>query len=197
VFAGALYINGGWPALPDFDANAIKQFLADEQPSLVFFWLAIGYFCLALGYFHHGYLIRRNSALLQKAVDNAAAALQMTETETHRQRHYHLARIRAAQPRWEVNGCIAHKGQYEIHVRNLGAAASKLSVWKKDLPIVVMLSNTAFVDRGQEVIVKVMFKEQALDEFNLTLEYCDAASEPRTAEINASAAGATIQQEVF
>lgn len=197
ISIGALYLHESWPALSQLETNAIKEILLREGASLAFFWLALGYFWLVIGYFHHRSLIRRNSALLHEAGKEAAAAMQMVETESHKQRHYQLTRVRAAQPRWEVNGCMAHKEQCEINVRNVGAAASNLSVWKKDLPIVVMLSNTTFVDRGQDLTIKVMFREQALEEFDLALEYCDAAGEQRTAQIKASAVGATIQQEEF
>jgi hypothetical protein len=188
-FAGA----DAW-ALPA-DIHHPKDLLFIDDFSPILFWLAFGYFWLALGYFAHERSIRRNAAAVHKATQEAAAALEVSEVEAQRQRHYHRARVQAAQPRWEVNGCVAHKTQLEISMRNVGAAASKLSVWKKDLPVAVMLSNATFVDRGQDLTIKVIFTGQGLDVFDVRLEYSDGAGDPRTAEIRVADAAATVQHD--
>ena len=190
---GAVYFAGVETWGLSFDVHAVKELLLNASSSLTLFWLGLGFVSLALGYFEHGRLIRRNAAALLKASQDAAAALEIIEVEAHRQRHYHRARVQAAQPRWEVNGCVAHKGQLEIRLRNVGAAASNLSVWKKDLPVAVMLSNATFLNRGQDLTIKVIFTAQRLDAFDVRLEYLDAAGDPRSAEIKVADAAATIQ----
>jgi hypothetical protein len=195
AFFGTVHFAGaeGW-VLPT-DIHHAKDLLFTEGPSPMLLWLAFGYFWLALGYFAHGRSIRQNAAAVHKATRDAAAALEVSEVEAHRQRHYHRARVQSAQPRWQVNGCVAHKGQLEISVRNVGAAASSLSVWKKDLPVAVMLSNAVFVDRGEDLTIKVIFTAQSLDVFDVRLEYSDAAGEPRSAEIKVADAAATIEHD--
>jgi hypothetical protein len=191
----ALYFRNSWPATAPYDIGAIKDWAALHGASLAIFWLVLGYLWIVIGHFHNAALIRRNSTLVEQALKNSSAALQLVETESHKQRHYQLTHIRAAQPRWEMNGCLAHADQLQINLRNTGAAASDLSIWKKDLPLVAMLSNSTFVDRGEGLTIKVVFTTQPLEKFALTLEYCDAAGAQRTAQIEASAVGATIRQE--
>lgn len=193
----ALYAHERWPSLARLETATLKEWASREAVTIAFFWLALGYFWIVIGHFNNRSLIRRNSALIKEALSKSSAAMQMVETESHKQRHYQLTRVRAAQPRWEVMGCMAHPEQLEIHLRNVGAAASDLAVWKKDLPIVVMLSNATFVDRGQGLTIKVMFTSRPLEKFALTLEYCDAAGTQRTAQIKTSAVGATVEQEEF
>lgn len=197
ITLGVLYLRENWPTLPQLSPDQVFEILLAESGAVAFFWLCLGHIWLVVGYFYQGGLIRRNSALLDKALTDAARALQLVETESHKQRHYQRSRVRAAQPRWEVIGCIAYKELCEINLRNLGAPASNLSIWVKDLPIVAMLSNATFVDRGHDLTIKVIFKTSPLEEFDFTLEYCDAAGEQRTAQVQASAVGATIRQEEF
>jgi hypothetical protein len=196
----AVYFGGMPPSALSFDISrfdGMKEVLVSDTSSLMLFWLGLGYFWLALGFFDHGRSIRENAATLQKVSQDAAAALELVTVEAHRQQHYHRARLRAAQPRWQVNGCVAYKTQCEIGLRNVGAAASNLGVWKKDLPAAVMLSNAVFIDRGQDLTIKVMFTSESLDNFDLRLEYSDAAGDPRSAEIKVVDAAATVEHEEF
>lgn len=195
VLISAVYLRDSWPATAGLEAGAIKQWAVRHGESLILFWLVLGYFWIVMGYFHNAALIRRNTVQIEEALKTASAALQVVETESHKQRHYQLTRMRAAQPRWEVSGCMAHADQLEINLRNTGAAAADLSIWKKDLPLVAMLSNATFVDRGDALTIKVLFTSAPIENFVLTLEYCDAAGAQRTAQIQASTVGAIIQQE--
>ncbi len=197
IGVGALYLHDAWAALSKLSNVTITTVLLRENEAVAFFWLALGYFWLVIGYFHQGSLIRRNWALWEKAANEAATALQIVETERHKQRDAQLTRLRAAQPRWEAIGCTAYKEQREINLRNLGAPASNLSTSKEQLQIVVMLSNTTFVDRGQDLTIKVLFTEHAVEEFEFALEYCDAAGEQRRADVKVSAVDATVRQEEF
>ena len=194
---GLLYLSTSGPQLPNLSPAALRDLLAKEAGAIAFFWLALGYIWLVVGYFYQQSLIRRNSTALNKAVSNAAAALELVEQESHKQRHYQLSRIRAAQPRWEVAGCIAHRGQTEISLRNLGAPASQLSIWTRDLPVVAMLSTATFVDRGQDLTIKVVFKAATLEEFEFALEYRDSAGAERVAQVLVSTTGITVRQEEF
>ena len=205
IFSAAAVLAGVYfdripPSALAFDIerfDGMKEVLVRDTSSLMLFWLGLGYFWLALGFFEHARSIRQNAAALQKASQDAAAALEIVTVEAHRQQHYHRARVRAAQPRWQVNGCVAYKTQCEIGLRNVGAAASNLGVWKKDLPAAVMLSNATFIDRGQDLTIKVMFTSESLDDFDLRLEYSDAAGDPRSAEIKVVHAAATVEHEEF
>ena len=197
VVVGLLYLLSVEPNLPHLSADALAALLIGQSGPVAFFCLTFGYIWLVTGYFYQRLLIRRNSALLDRAVADAASALELVERESHKQLHYQLSGIRAAQPRWEVSGCIAHRQQCEINLRNLGAPASQLSVWTRELPVVAMLSNATFVDRGQDLTIKVIFKGPPLEDFAFTLEYCDAAGAQRSAQIEASAVGASVRQEEF
>ncbi|MES2564501.1 MAG: hypothetical protein V4637_17530 [Pseudomonadota bacterium] len=192
VLISAVYLRDSWPTTARFEADAIKQWAVRHGESLILFWLVLGYFWIVIGYFHNAALIRRNTVQIEESLKTASAALQVVETESHKQRHYQLTRVRAAQPRWEVSGCMAHGDQLEVNLRNTGAPAADLSIWKKDLPLV---SNTTFVDRGDGWTIKVVFTSAPIENFVLTLEYCDAAGAQRTAQIQASTVGAIIQQE--
>lgn len=195
VAIAVLYFRDSWPATTRFEADTIREWARIHGESLILFWLVLGYFWIVIGHFHNAASIRRYELRVDEAFNAASSALQLIEAESHKQRHYQLTRIRAAQPRWEVSGCLAHADQLQINLRNTGAAAADLSIWKKDLPLVAMLSNTTFVDRGEGLTIKVVFTSAPIDKFALTLEYCDAAGAQRTARIQASSVGATIEQE--
>lgn len=180
----ALQVHETWPPFAQPAQYELRDFLMGNSGQLAFFWLVLGYIWLVAGHFQQRAVLRRNSEIVGGAIKQAEAAVRMLEVESRKLDDYQKSRIRAAQPRWEVQGCIAHKEQHEINLRNVGAAASNINaVWDKNLPIVVVLSNARFVDRGQYLTIKVMFHEPRLDAFDLVLDYCDAVDELRRAHI--------------
>ena len=191
-----LYVRDIWPALAYFDTNEVWRILADKAGELAFFWLVLGYLWLVIGYFEQRADLRENFRLVHTVAERATAALRSVEAESRKLQDYTDSRIRAAQPRWEIQGCIAHKEQHEISLRNVGAAASNISaIWDRKRPMAIVLSNPALVDRGQYLGIKAMFPEERLDEFDFTLAYSDAAGEPRTARLAVSEMQAKIEQQ--
>ena len=69
------------------------------------------------------------------------------------------------------------------------------AVWNRELPIAVLLSNTILVDRGQQLTLKVAFRDAPLAKFDLVLEYSDALDERRRAHIAVSEMTATIRSQ--
>lgn len=192
----AFHVREIWPAFGRLNVEELWGILADKGGELAFFWLALGYLWLVIGYFQQCAGLRENSKLVHAAAERAAAAVRSVEAESKKLQDYQDSRIRAAQPRWEVQGCIAHKEQHEINLRNVGAAASNISaIWDRERSMVIVLSNPALVDRGQYLSIKVVFGEGLLDEFDFTLAYCDATGEPRTAHLAVSEMAATIEHQ--
>lgn len=185
-----------WPAFLRFNVNELWDILGDKGEELAFFWLVLGYLWLATGFFQQRACLRQTSRLARAAAERAEGAVQRVEAESRKLQDYQDSCIRAAQPRWEVQGCIAHKEQHEINLRNVGAAASNISaIWDRERSMAIVLSNPALVDRGQYLSIKVVFGEGLLDEFDFTLAYCDATGEPRTAHLAVSEMAATIEHQ--
>lgn len=202
----SLHAYANWPVLSQLEASGWWDYVVRATAPIVVLWLAIGYFQLAARL--------RSSAALQgqaarlvaqneeasrrvsELVKQAGTALTAMEAELAKLRDQERARSRAVQPRWEVNGCIAHEKVHEINLRNSGAAASGLSAaWDKSAPMAVLLSESAFVDRGAHLAIKVVFLDARLDEFQLKLQYFDGANEPRVADIAVSNMDVTLRHE--
>lgn len=192
----ALYLYEVELGLARLEINRLPDLLAENSGELAFFWLVLGYVWLVIGYLQQQAELRQNSSLIWNTAQQAEAAIRRVETESEKFENYQRSRIRAAQPHWEVRGCIAHKEQHEINIRNRGAPASTLrAVWKRELPIAVLLSNTILVDRGQQLTLKVVFRDAPLDKFDFVLEYSDALDEPRRAYIAVSEMAVTIRNQ--
>ncbi|MGZ5151093.1 MAG: hypothetical protein ACXWI6_13720, partial [Burkholderiales bacterium] len=187
-------------------ANALWDFLIRALAPIVLFWLVMGYFQLASKLRQSAALnaqaarlvgdTEKAAALVGDLVKQAQAALHRVETEVEKLRGQEKGRLRAVQPRWEVNGRIAHEKVHEINLRNVGAAATSLSVvCDKSLQIAVILSETTFVDRGATLTIKAMFLDERRDEFELKLHYTDGANERRVAHIVVSNIEVAIKQD--
>jgi hypothetical protein len=174
--------------------NELTDLLIDNSGELAFFWLVLGYIWLVIGYFQQRAQLRQNTSLIWSTAQQAEAAIHKVEIESEKFENHEQRRIRAAQPQWEAQGCIAHKEQQEINIRNVGAPASSLrAVWDRKLPIAVVLSNVTVVERGQQLTIKVAFNGARLEKFDLILEYCDALGQLRRAHIGVAEAAVTVQ----
>ncbi|MGZ5168719.1 MAG: hypothetical protein ACXWCY_14915 [Burkholderiales bacterium] len=202
----SLHAYANWPRLSQLGANALWDFLIRALAPIVLFWLVMGYFQLASKLRQSAALnaqaarlvgdTEKAAALVGDLVKQAQAALHRVETEVEKLRGQEKGRLRAVQPRWEVNGRIAHEKVHEINLRNVGAAATSLSVvCDKSLQIAVILSETTFVDRGATLTIKAMFLDERRDEFELKLHYTDGANEPRVAHIVVSNIEVAIKQD--
>jgi hypothetical protein len=190
----ALYVHETRLGFPALELNDLGDLFIDYSNELTFFWLVLGYIWLVIGYFQQRAELRQNWRVILKTAEHAETATHKLELESQKFEDYQQSRVRAAQPRWEVQGCIAHKEQHEINIRNVGAPASSLrAVWDRELPIAVVLSNVTVVDRGQQLTIKVVFRGARLEKFDLILEYCDALGEPRRAYIAVAETTVTIQ----
>jgi hypothetical protein len=202
----SLHAYANWPRFSQLGANGLWDFLIRALAPIVLFWLVMGYLQLASKLRQSAALnaqaarlvgdTEKAAALVSGLVKQAQAALHRVETEVEKLRDQEKGRLRAVQPRWEVNGRIAHEKVHEINLRNAGAAATGLSVvCDKSLPIAVILSETNFVDRGATLTIKAMFLEERRDAFELTLHYTDGANEPRVAHIVVSNIEVAIKQD--
>jgi hypothetical protein len=136
------------------------------------------------------------AALVRNLVSEAEGALHSVQSEMAKLRDEEKTRMRAVQPKWEVNGCIAHEKVHEINLRNGGAAATALSAaWDKSLPMAIILSETSVIDRGGHLTIKVMFLEQRRDELEFKLQYSDGANQARVARVQLSNMEVTIRQD--
>ena len=202
----ALHAYANWPMLSRLDINELTDFVLRAVAPIVAFWLVMGYFQLAARlrssetlHLQAERLVAQNKEAVARVnllASQAQAAVATVEGEIERLRDHEKARARAMQPRWEVNGCIAHEKVYEINLRNAGAAASGVNaVWDKSARMAVLLSDTTFVDRGSPLTIKVMFLDARLDQFELKLQYCDGADQPRAASMAVSNMEVTIQHD--
>lgn len=176
--------------------NQLPGLVLDNRNELAFFCLVLGYIWLVVGHFHQAAELREHSSLLWSTAEQTESALQKLEIERQKFDDYRGARARAAQPHWEVQGCIAHKEQHEINLRNLGAPASSLRAdWNRRMPFAVVLSNATVVDRGQQLTIKVVFRDARLEKFDLTLHYCDALGDPHRMHISVAETAVTLNTE--
>ena len=192
----ALHAYESWSHLGRWEVAQLNELVFDNSVEVAFFLLVLGYIWLVLGYFQHRAELRQHSTDILRTAERADAALRMLEHEGQKFDAYQQKRIREAQPRWEVQGCIAHKEQHEISLTNAGAMASRIrAIWNQQLPMAVLVSNATVVERGQQLTIKVMFREARLDKFDLTLEYSDALGDLRRARVDVSEATVTIHHE--
>jgi hypothetical protein len=202
----SLHAYANWPRLSQLPANGVWDFLMRAIAPLILFWLVMGYFHLSSRLRHSNALNARAAQLIRDTEKTAAMArdlvtqiqpaLQRIDAEIGRFQDQEKARLRAVQPRWEVNGRIAHEKVHEINLRNAGAAATTLSAaWDKSIAMAVILSDTTLVDRGATLTIKAMFLETRRDEFELQLHYTDGANEPRVARIIVSAIEVTVRHD--
>lgn len=196
IGAAALHMQNSWPELTSLDAAGLLVLVDRHSAELAFFWLVLGFLWLASGYFQQKSDLRRTERLIQRAVAQAESATRRVETEAQRFDDYQHDRLRAAQPQWEIQGFITYREQYDISLRNTGAAASKMRVTcDQKLPLAIVVSNAVLVDRGQQLTIKVLAREPQPDTFELKLEYCDALGQGRRAYITVSELTVTIRQE--
>jgi hypothetical protein len=187
IAVALIHVRGTWPTLVEFHPEQIRDFVTAQSADLAFFWLVLGYIWLVSAYFQQRTEIQETTKLIQQTARQTEAVSRRVEAESQRFHEYQNERIRAAQPVWEIQGCITHKEQHEINMRNAGAAASNIrATWDRDLPLVVALSNPNLIDRGEQLTLKVMFRDAPLEHFGVTLEYRDALQETRRAHIAVS-----------
>ena len=190
----SLHAYATWPRLTRLEMNGLVDFVLRALAPVVLLWLVIGYFQLGARLrrsdafeVHAGELVQQTeeaAVLVKKLVDDAQAALQRVESQIQKLRRDEQSRMRAVQPRWELNGRIAHEKTHEINLRNAGAAATDLRVsWDKTIPMAVILSETNLVDRGGTLTIKAMFLEQRRDSFEVKLDYSDGVNQRRAARI--------------
>ena len=196
IAVAAFHVHEAWPGMADLNAAQVSDLLAARGGDLAFFWFVLGYIWLVTAFFQQRADLREHVQLIERAAQDADAAACRIEVESRRFQEYQQARIRAAQPLWEIQGCIAHKEQHEINLLNTGAAASSIrAVWQQELPLVVAVSNSTLVDRGEQLTLKVMFRDEPLEKFDVTLEYRDGIRETRRASIAVSEAAVAITHE--
>ena len=192
--------------LAKLDYAGVADFVLRAAVPLALFWLTIGYYRLAARLREPAVLrsravqaVEHNEAAagqLAELLEQGRSAVRSIEAGLEKLREYDRARLRGVQPRWEIHGRIAHEKAYEINLRNSGAAASGLSAsWDKSLPMAVILSETALVDRAGYLTLKVMFLENRLEDFAVKLHYRDGANAERVAFIAVSKLDAAIRQE--
>ena len=196
IAVSAFHVSEAWPALATFNADQIADLLAAQSADIAFFWIVLGFIWLTTAHFQERAELRRVIQQLSDGMRENETARQQFEAEAQKLKDYQAQRVRAAQPIWEIQGCIAHREQHEINLRNTGAAASSIrATWRRELPLVVALSNPILVDRGEQLTLKVMFQDEPLDNFDVTLEYCDGIRETRKACIAISEAAVAITHE--
>jgi hypothetical protein len=195
IAVAVLHVRELLPSPETLKLDQLAGLLADQSAELALFWLVLGYIWLVTAYFQQRTALRDTAKLARQTAEQTQAVSARVEAESRRFQEYQKERVRAAQPVWEIQGCIAHKEQHEINMRNAGAAASSIrATWDRDLPLVVALSNPNLIDRGEQLTLKVMFKEAPLDNFGVTLEYRDALQETRKARIEVSDAAVAVCQ---
>jgi hypothetical protein len=202
----SLHAYANWPRLSKLETAGLWDFVIRATAPVVLFWLVTRYFQLAASLRNADVLNLRAAHLIEKTQEaselmnqlakRAQSAVDRVEAEIQKLREQEKARVRAVQPRWEVNGRIAHEKVHEINLRNAGAAATSLSAaWDKSLRMAVILSDTTFVDRGGNLTIKAMFLDERIDDFDLKLHYNDGANEARVAHITVSNMEVAIRQD--
>ena len=206
VSFASLHAYANWPQLSRLEPGELWDFAIRAIAPISVFWLFMAYIRLA-SRLRNSEALTLHARLLVSSTETAAAsvadlvararaAVEKVEGEVARLRDLEAARVRSMQPRWELNGCIAHEKALEINLRNSGLAATRLSLaWDKGLPMAAILSDSAMVDRGGTLTIKAMFLEQHLDRFDLKLQYCDGANEPRIADISIANTDVTIRHD--
>jgi hypothetical protein len=193
---GALYLQEMWPAATRLSAGDLTSLVSARSSEVAFFWLVLGYIWLATGHFQQRADSRKSASLANRALEQAAAVGSRLEAETLRFQNFHDKRVRAAQPVWEIQACIAHKQQHEITLLNKGAPASNIrAVWDSQMPLVVALSNPTLVNRGEQLTLKIMFVGTPAETFSVKLEYCDALREKRMAHVAVEDIAVTVQHD--
>jgi len=192
----AFHVQDAWPALAAMTPHQLLDFAARQGAELAFFWLVVGYIWLVTAYFQQRAHLRHTVQLTEGLAQRAENAAMRAEAESEKIEQYQVERVRAAQPLWQIQGRIAHKEQHEINLLNTGAAASSIrATWPEELPLVVAVSNSTLVDRGEQLTLKVMFREAPLEKFDVTLEYCDGIRETRRACIAVSDSAVAITHQ--
>jgi zinc ribbon protein len=202
----SLHAYANWPRLSKLESAGIWDFVIRATAPVVLFWLVTRYFQLAARLRNSDALnvqaeqligkTHEASEIMRQLAKQAQAVVDRVEAEIQKLREQEKARVRAVQPRWEVNGRIAHEKVHEINLRNAGAAATSLSAaWDKSLRMAVILSDTTFVDRGGNLTIKAMFLDERIDDFDLKLHYNDGANEARVAHITVSNMEVSIRQD--
>jgi hypothetical protein len=192
----AFHVQEAWPAFTELRANQLTDLLARQAAELAFFWLVLGYIWLVTAYFQQRADLRQSVQVIERVAQRAEEAATKAEVESRKIEEYQLERMRAAQPLWQIQGRIAHKEQHEINLLNTGAAASSIrAMWREELPLVVAVSNSTLVNRGEQLTLKVMFRDAPLDQFDVTLEYRDGIRETRRASIAVSETAVAITHE--
>jgi hypothetical protein len=202
----SLHAYANWPRLSKLGLTSVWDFVIRATAPVLLVWLVTRYFQLAARLrnadvlnLQAAQLIEKTqeaSALVRELVKQAQAALERVEGALQKVGEQEKARIRAVQPRWEVNGRIAHDKAHEINLRNAGAAATSLSAaWDKSLRMAVILSDTTFVDRGGNLTIKAIFLDERMDDVGLQLHYKDGANEARVAHITLSNMEVAVRQD--
>jgi hypothetical protein len=196
IAVAAFHVQEAWPGLADVKPHQLVDFVARQGAELAFFWLVVGYIWLVTAHFQQGAHLRQTVQLIERVAQRAEKAAVRAEAESEKIQQYQVERVRAAQPLWQIQGRIAHKEQHEINLLNTGAAASSIRArWPEELPLVVALSNSTLVNRGEQLTLKVMFREAPLEKFDVTLEYCDGIRETRRACIAVSDSAVAITHQ--
>ena len=201
-----LHTYANWPRLSKLGLTSVWDLVIRATAPVVLVWLVTRYFQLAARLRNADVLNRQAaqliertqeaSALVPELVKQAQAAVERVEGALQKLGEQEKARIRAVQPRWEVNGRIAHEKAHEINLRNAGAAATSLSAaWDKSLRMAVILSDTTFVDRGGNLTIKAIFLDERMDDVGLQLHYKDGANEARVAHITLSNMEVAVRQD--
>ena len=192
----AFYLRDTLLLLPNLSLHEFGGLMFARSLELAFFLLVLGYIWLATAYFQQRAVCMQHAELAHRASEEVAAVSRKLDAECSKFQSYREKRVRAAQPRWEMQSCIAHKDQHEITVRNTGAPASNIrAIWEPELAVVVALSSPSLVDRGEQLSLKIVFVGAPLDHFAVTLEYCDALRETRRADIAVSDAIVSIKHQ--
>jgi zinc-ribbon domain len=202
----SLHAYANWPRLSKLGLSGVWDLAIRATVPVVLVWIVTRYFQLAARLRNADVLNRQAaqlidktqeaSALVRELVKQAQAAVDRVEGALQKLGEQEKARIRAVQPRWELNGRIAHEKVHEINLRNDGAAATSLSAaWDKSLRMAVILSDTTFVDRGGNLTIKAIFLDERMDDVGLKLHYKDGANEPRVAHITVSNMEVAIRQD--
>jgi hypothetical protein len=192
----AFHVHEAWPALAELKVNQLTDLLARQGAELAFFWLVLGYIWLVTAYFQQRADLRQSVTLIERITERAEEAAAKAEVESRKIQQYQTDHIRSAQPLWQIQGRIAHRDQHEINLLNTGAAASSIrAMWHEELPLVVAVSNSTVVNRGEQLTLKVMFRDAPLEQFDVMLEYRDGIRETRRACIAVSETAVAITHE--
>lgn len=196
IAVAAFHVQEAWPAMAQMKPEQLLDFVARQGAELAFFWLVVGYIWLVTAYFQQQATFRQSAQIMERAARRAEDAAMKAEAESRKIQEHQVKRVRAAQPLWQIQGRIAHKEQHEISLLNTGAPASSIrAMWPEELPLVVAVSNSTLVNRGEHLTLKVMFRDTPLDKFDVTLEYCDGIRETRRACIAVSDAAVAITHQ--